>query len=132
MVTLYSSHRYLLVPSRAGGTELPVIEGAACGCVPIVTNYGGMAHYVPDNYIYHIPVKTMLPMYDDRWYKPTIHQAASESDKDFHDKSGILRRTVQTHWNYSTITTNLLGFMNEIYNKSKLSHTEKTDSPAKG
>ena len=79
MRSLYRSHRYILVPSRAGGTELPMIEAMAQGCIPIVTDYGGMSSYIPeinwnnDEYPWAIPVKELRPMHDDRWYKPTIN-----------------------------------------------------------
>jgi hypothetical protein len=61
----------ILVPSRAGGIELPLIEAMATGCVPIVTNYGGMTHYLPKGYQWAIPVVSMVPMYDNRWFPPT-------------------------------------------------------------
>lgn len=132
MVALYNSHAYILVPSRAGGTELPMIEAAATGCLPIVTNYGGMAHYLPDDYKYLIPVKTMLPMYDDRWYKPSIdwgswaepdwdafrtllQEASTESHDDFIKQSASLKERINTLFNYPLIAKSSIGFMRGIY-----------------
>jgi glycosyltransferase involved in cell wall biosynthesis len=73
MVLQYNQHRFILVPSRSGGTELPMLEAMACGCLPIVTDYSGMAHYLPENYPFKIKVDSMVPMYDDRWFKPNIN-----------------------------------------------------------
>jgi glycosyltransferase involved in cell wall biosynthesis len=149
MVTLYKTHRYILVPSRAGGTELPMIEAACCGTLPIATNYGGMANYLPKDYLYHIPVKTMVPMYDDRWYKPSIDwgswaepdwnafrellkDAASISDREFNTRSTEMARVIRSTWNYAAIVSKLLGFFDAKYKQAKLPRTPKTSSSSQG
>jgi hypothetical protein len=77
MVNLYDDHEFLLMPSKAGGTELPILEAIARGCTPIYTEYSGMTEIqlLPDvlkQWAPHwsIPVKKLVPMQDNRWFKP--------------------------------------------------------------
>jgi glycosyltransferase involved in cell wall biosynthesis len=71
MRRLYDLTQYILCPSKAGGIELPIIEGMSRGCIPIATDYSGMGCYIPDfAKQWSIPVKEMSPMYDNRWFLP--------------------------------------------------------------
>jgi len=72
MEELYISHDFILLPSRSGAVELPLIEAASCGCLPIVTKTSGMSYYLPEDYEYWLQVKEYVKMFDDRWFKPEI------------------------------------------------------------
>jgi len=73
MRQLYDNTQYIICPSKAGGIELPLIEGMSRGCIPIATDYSGMSCYVPTMAkCWSIPVKNMVPMFDNRWFPPSI------------------------------------------------------------
>ncbi len=71
MAELYSEHRFLVMPSRSGGVELPLLEAQSRGCIPIVTSYSAMQHYIDSN-SYSINVHNLVPMYDEKWFPPYI------------------------------------------------------------
>ena len=68
MAKLYRDHDYLIYPTRAEAIGLPILEAMACGCEPIVTDYGPIREYVGDAGIY-IRNKGMIPIYDPVWFK---------------------------------------------------------------
>lgn len=122
MIGLYGSHEYILVPSRAGGIELPLLEGMSQGCVPIVTQASGMQHYVPKDWDWFIPVKEEIPMYDNRWFPPSINWGTwAEPDWDVFKQlllrasklkptaeSELVKLHVQRNLSYSMIVQDLL------------------------
>ena len=122
MVALYRSHRFILVPSRAGGTELPMIEAMAQGCIPLVTNYGGMTSYFPVDYRWAIPVKELRPMYDDRWYKPTLNWGVW-AEPDWNEFKHLLQQTaLQTEEELITDQHSIVGFIMANCSYSEIGH----------
>lgn len=79
MAALYSKYKYIIVPSRSGGIELPLIEAMAMGCIPIVTKTSGMKCYADEVFDFAQSIKPvwvnfnkMEPIYDNRWFPPSI------------------------------------------------------------
>lgn len=134
MARLYASHQYLLLPSRAGGIELPLIESMAQGVVPIVTKTSGMQCYMPEGYHWFIPVKEMVPMYDQRWFPPTTDWGiwASPSWIDFEDllrkassikpieESKLLQARARSEYNYIHIVKDLLTWADLAYKRKHM------------
>jgi glycosyltransferase involved in cell wall biosynthesis len=127
MAELYEQHQYILVPSRAGGIELPLIEAMSRGCVPIVTKASGMEHYLPANWDWFIPVKSMVPMYDNRWFPPTTNWGVwAEPDWNMFEQllikasktkpeaeSALVRLHSTSQFDYPTIVRDLLRWYSQ-------------------
>lgn len=45
---LLQSHAFCL-PTRSEGFSTSLLEAAACGCVPVITNVGGVEELIPDD-----------------------------------------------------------------------------------
>ncbi|MGI0058447.1 MAG: glycosyltransferase family 4 protein [Nitrosotalea sp.] len=68
MRAIYEHSDYLLLPSRSGAVELPMLEAMTCGCLPICTNFSGMSYYLPEDYKFKILVKELVPIYDPIYF----------------------------------------------------------------
>ena len=49
LIELYLCSNYLLYPSLHEGFGFPVIEAAACGCIPLTSKSGSLPEIIPDN-----------------------------------------------------------------------------------
>jgi glycosyltransferase involved in cell wall biosynthesis len=68
MIQLYFDNDFLVIPSRAGAVELPLIEAQACGTIPIGMPVSGMADYYTSSCMV-IKDNGLIPMRDNRWFK---------------------------------------------------------------
>lgn len=62
---LWSEHHGLLLPSRAEGNALSLIEAMLCGRMPIVTNVGRAAELIDDNHSGFIAPAATVELIDD-------------------------------------------------------------------
>jgi glycosyltransferase involved in cell wall biosynthesis len=68
LVELYRSCDAFVLPTKAEGWGLPIVEAMACGLPVIVTSYGAPAEFLDDSVAYPIRVASMVPAYDPMWY----------------------------------------------------------------
>lgn len=82
LARLYKASDVFVLPSRAEGFGLPILEAQACGVPSIVTNYSGMTDLVNesngwllDYYLVNIPLQ-MIPYYRNyiggKWADPSV------------------------------------------------------------
>jgi glycosyltransferase involved in cell wall biosynthesis len=69
LVRLYNSCDAFVLPTRAEGWGLPIIEAMACGLPVIVTDYSAPRDYLDSSFAYLIPVEKMVPA-DDGYFFP--------------------------------------------------------------
>jgi glycosyltransferase involved in cell wall biosynthesis len=70
MPELYNSCDAFVLPTRAEGWGLPIMEAMACGLPVIVTDYSAPREYLDDSIAYPIPVKRPVPVDDMIFYGP--------------------------------------------------------------
>jgi glycosyltransferase involved in cell wall biosynthesis len=68
LVELYQSADAFVLPTKAEGWGLPIVEAMACGLPAIVTNCSAPAEFLDDSIAYPIRVAGMVPAYDPVWY----------------------------------------------------------------
>jgi glycosyltransferase involved in cell wall biosynthesis len=96
MIALYSTHHFIVVPSKAGGVELPLIEAQACGCVPIGMKVSGMADYYTSAGI-EIPSAGKQEIRDNKWFRyPTDYGTWDIMDQTKFMETILLIRKMET------------------------------------
>lgn len=68
LVDLYNSCDAFVLPTRAEGWGLPVMEAMACELPVIVTNYSAPLDYLNQDCAYLIPVERLVPVYDPHFF----------------------------------------------------------------
>lgn len=128
---IYETHDFILIPSKAGAIELPLLESMACGCVPICTNYSGMSEYLIPNSGWNIPIKTLEGIFDPTYFpnkgktgvwgipdweafKGRIKSAINIEPEVFKAQSELVREWVITQFNYKTICKEYLCFLEKL------------------
>lgn len=76
LAALYQQHDIFVYPSRSEGFGIPVLEAMACGCFPVVTNYGGYLDFCTRDNALLTPIKGKAPRDDGfeegEWAEPSI------------------------------------------------------------
>jgi len=67
---LYRSCDAFLMPSRAEGWGLPIMEAMACGLPVITTNYSGQTEFVTENNAYLTDIKGLVDIKDPVFFDP--------------------------------------------------------------
>ena len=70
---LYASCDAFLMPSRAEGWGLPIMEAMACGLPVITTNYSGQKEFVNGENAYLVKIKGLVDIEDPVFFDPRIH-----------------------------------------------------------
>jgi glycosyltransferase involved in cell wall biosynthesis len=68
LAQLYRACDVLVLPTKAEGWGLPIIEALACGIPAIATNYSGHTMFLNDGNGYLIDVERMIPVDDPFFY----------------------------------------------------------------
>ena len=63
--SIWEEHQALVLPSRAEGLPLVIVEAMMCGRVPIVTNVGGNAEVIEDNVTGFVAASATLDNFDE-------------------------------------------------------------------
>lgn len=95
MARLYNSCDALLMPSRAEGWGLPVMEAMACGLPVITTNYSGQTEFVNEKNAYLIGIKGMVDIKDPVFFNPQVYNG-QWAEPDF-EQFRYLMRYVYEH-----------------------------------
>jgi len=70
LATLYNSCDAFVLPTKAEGWGLPIIEAMACGLPVIVTDYSAHTEYVNSQNGYLIRVEKMIDVSDPMFFEP--------------------------------------------------------------
>lgn len=70
LVQVYSLANAFVLPTKAEGWGLPIIEAMSCEIPVIVTNYSGLTEFVNTESGYFIEVEKMIPVSDPAFYNP--------------------------------------------------------------
>ena len=68
LIALYAACDALVLPTKAEGWGLPIIEALACGIPAIATNYSGHTMFLNDENGYLVDVERMIPVDDPFFY----------------------------------------------------------------
>ena len=116
LVQLYQSSDAFVMPTRAEGWGLPILEAMACGLPVIVTDYSAPTDFLDASVAYLIPVEKMVSVHDPwfypggedhgQWAQPDlkalkflmryVYENRSEAKK----KGELARRHVCRHWTW--------------------------------
>jgi glycosyltransferase involved in cell wall biosynthesis len=93
---LYQSANCFVLPTRAEGWGLPILESMACGVPAIVTRYSAPLDYLDENNSYLIDVAKMVEAHDDDfnihtglWAEPDIPHLRRLMRNAFEDRSQL-------------------------------------------
>lgn len=68
MARQYADADCFVLPTRAEGWGLPIMEAMACGTPVITTRYSAISEYATDQNAYLLDVKDMVPVYDPLFF----------------------------------------------------------------
>jgi predicted O-linked N-acetylglucosamine transferase (SPINDLY family)/glycosyltransferase involved in cell wall biosynthesis len=68
MAAVYAAADCFVLPTRAEGWGLPIMEAMACGTPVITTRYSAMTEYVNEANAYLLNVERMVPVYDPLFF----------------------------------------------------------------
>jgi predicted O-linked N-acetylglucosamine transferase (SPINDLY family) len=68
MAAAYAAADCFVLPTRADGWGLPIMEAMACGTPVITTRYSAMTEYANDANAYLLNVERMVPVYDPLFF----------------------------------------------------------------
>lgn len=91
---LYKSCDVLLMPSRAEGWGLPIMEAMACGLPVITTNYSGQTEFVNENNAYLTDIKGLVDIKDPVFFDPRIYNG-QWAEPDFHHFKYLMRHVYE-------------------------------------
>ena len=76
LAALYQQHDIFVYPSRSEGFGIPVLEAMACGCFPVVSNYGGYLDFCSSDNALITPIKGKAQRDDGfdvgEWAEPSV------------------------------------------------------------
>jgi glycosyltransferase involved in cell wall biosynthesis len=81
LVQRYNQADVFVLPTKAEGWGLPIIEAMACGLPVIVTDYSAQREYVTPDCGYLIPVKRMALAHDPVFYRGLGHGRWAQPDR---------------------------------------------------
>ncbi|MBN2180407.1 MAG: glycosyltransferase family 4 protein [Sedimentisphaerales bacterium] len=87
---LYKSCDAFLMPSRAEGWGLPIMEAMACGLPVITTNYSGQTEFVNENNAYLTEIKELVDIKDPVFFDPRIYHG-QWAEPDFEHFKNLMR-----------------------------------------
>ena len=90
MAACYGDADCFVLPTRAEGWGLPIMEAMACGLPVITTRYSAMTDYVTDELGYLLDVKRMVPVHDPLFF-PQTGLAGEWADIDIDQLTHMLR-----------------------------------------
>jgi glycosyltransferase involved in cell wall biosynthesis len=91
LAELYAACDVLVLPTRAEGWGLPIIEAMACGIPAIATNYSGHTMFLNDDNGYLVDVERMIPV-DDPFFYGTAEPLGEWAQPDVHHLQALMRR----------------------------------------
>jgi glycosyltransferase involved in cell wall biosynthesis len=94
MPDLYRSCDCFVLPTRAEGWGLPIMEAMSCGLPAIVTNYSAPTDYLNEQNGYPVKVAEMVDVYDPFYY-PSSWDLGQWAQPDGADLRRILRHVFQ-------------------------------------
>ena len=116
MVQLYNSADAFVLPTRAEGWGLPILEAMSCGLPVIVTNYSGPTDYLTEQIAYPIPIEKLVHVYDPvffadgaalgEWAQPdlsalkTLMRHVYENRAEAKRKGNLARAAVLAQWTW--------------------------------
>ncbi|MDD2335544.1 MAG: glycosyltransferase [Geobacteraceae bacterium] len=96
---LYRSANCFVLPTRAEGWGLPILESMACGIPAIVTRYSAPLDYVTDDNGYLLNVERMVDAHDDvfdihsgQWAEPDIRHLRFLMRRAFENRGEVLEK----------------------------------------
>lgn len=92
LISLMQTSDIVVLPTKAEGWGLPLLEAMACGTPCIATNYGGQTAFMNDANSYLIPVETMIPAID-RHFFPGGFEWGQWAQPDISELKKLLRYT---------------------------------------
>jgi glycosyltransferase involved in cell wall biosynthesis len=116
LADLYNEADAFVLPTRAEGWGLPIVEAMACGLPVIVTNYSAPADYLDDVIAYPIRVEKLVDVYDPfffpegsaagQWAQPDVAHLRSllrhvyEHPAEAREKGRRAREVVCSRWTW--------------------------------
>ena len=94
LVELYRSADAFVLPTRAEGWGLPVLEAMACALPCLVTDHGGLRTFCSPANAYLIPIAEMVPVDDPVYFDPALDWG-EWAQPDLDRLVGLLRHVVQ-------------------------------------
>ncbi|TSA55927.1 MAG: glycosyltransferase [Planctomycetaceae bacterium] len=91
---LYKSCDVFLMPSRAEGWGLPIMEAMACGLPVITTNYSGQTEFVNEKNAYITEIKGLVDIKDPVFFDPRIYHG-QWAEPDFEHFKNLMRHVYE-------------------------------------
>ncbi len=91
---LYKSCDVFLMPSRAEGWGLPIMEAMACGLPVITTCYSGHTNFANDNNAYLTAIKRLIDIHDPVFFDPKIYHG-QWAEPDFEHFNNLMRHVYE-------------------------------------
>lgn len=133
MARFYASGDFFIGTSRAESFNLPVLEAMACGIPPLITTFGGMIDYVPENLGWRIGGVLQSPLNLDfqekaiyeqtRWLELSIPElrnamrAAFNLWKETPEQYQIMKnksRNAAQSWTWNDSAQKLITLLNQL------------------
>lgn len=123
MRMVYEHSDYLLMPSRAGAIELPLLEAMACGCVPIAIAYSGMKDYLPNSneqlWPWNIGIKDFIDIYDPIYFP--LRNVGKWAEPNWSNLEFLIRSAISTPSNiYKAYSTRVFNHIRDNFIWSKI------------
>ena len=116
LLELYRSCDAFVLPTRAEGWGLPIMEAMACGLPVIVTNYSAPADFLDESIAYPLAVEKMVSVHDPyffpdgaangEWAQPdfahlrTLMRHVFEHREEAASKGRLARQAVRSKWTW--------------------------------
>jgi len=138
-------HAFVL-PTRAEGWGLPILEAMACGLACVVTGYSGVTAYANDENAYLVRVRSLVPVEDEeyfapgddwgRWAEPDWNHLKSlmrfvyENREAAMAKAGRAREDAARYWTWELAAEKALAHIRELRSGSRLARANPRAFPA--
>lgn len=94
MAQLYADADCFVLPTRAEGWGLPIMEAMACGTPVITTRYSAMTDYANDDNAYLLDVKRLVPVHDPLFF-PQAGERGLWAEIDLDQLVALMRQVVE-------------------------------------